>query len=148
MRRLSLWLWATLALTGAALAHAYLDRSSPAGWERVQSLPKEVRLVFTEPVELRLSTFKVYPLNVPKEALNDRTQLGALGGQLYAQVLGVKGDEAKRADTGVKTPGQSSDQVVIGLKDGLKPGAYVVMWRVLSVDTHITQDFFIFTYQP
>lgn len=111
-------------------------------------MPSETHLTFTEPIEIKLSTFKVYPPNLSKAALSERTQLGALGGQLYAQVLSAKGNEAKRADIGVKTLGQSNNQIRIGLRDGLNPGAYVVMWRVLSVDTHITQDFFIFTYQP
>jgi methionine-rich copper-binding protein CopC len=53
-------------------------------------------------------------------------------------VLDVTDDEAARADTGVVEK-DTSKTITLKLKDGLAPGAYVVMWRVLSVDTHTVE---------
>ena len=147
MRRLAL-LGAALALAGAALAHSYLKEATPGADTRVRRMPGEVRLVFDEPLESRFSTFKVYRLEAPGGALDDFKRLNALAASLFNQVLKQKGDEDSRADTGLKTTARTTKEVVIGLKEGLKPGAYVVMWQLLSVDTHILSDFFVFVYQP
>jgi methionine-rich copper-binding protein CopC len=53
-------------------------------------------------------------------------------------VIDVTDDEMARADTGVVEK-DTSKTVTLNLKDGLAPGAYVVMWRVLSVDTHTVE---------
>jgi copper resistance protein C len=53
-------------------------------------------------------------------------------------VLELTGDEAERVDTGMVEK-ETSKTVTLNLKDGLEPGAYVVMWRVLSVDTHTVE---------
>ncbi|TMI77942.1 MAG: copper resistance protein CopC, partial [Bacillati bacterium ANGP1] len=54
---------------------------------------------------------------------------------------------ASRSDAGVANTTRTSGDIVLRLKD-LGPGAYVVMWRVLSVDTHTTQGSFVFVYTP
>ena len=41
-----------------------------------------------------------------------------------------------------------SETVTLRLKDGLEPGAYAVMWNVLSVDSHTIEGFLTFTYDP
>ena len=64
---------------------------------------------------------------------------------LVARVLALKNDLAKRADAGLETTASEAALVKLKLKPNLKPGIYVVMYRVLSVDTHITQDFFTFS---
>jgi copper resistance protein C len=53
---------------------------------------------------------------------------------------------AKRIDLGLENPNVSS-LVSIKLPNELEPGWYVVMWKVLSVDTHTTSDFVLFRYQ-
>jgi copper resistance protein C len=53
-------------------------------------------------------------------------------------VLELTGDEAERVDTGIVEK-DTSKTVTLELKDGIEPGAYVVMWRVLSVDTHTVE---------
>jgi copper resistance protein C len=58
-----------------------------------------------------------------------------------------RGDEASRADAGVANTERSSTDIALRVKD-LEPGAYVLMWRALSVDTHTTQGSFIFVYAP
>jgi methionine-rich copper-binding protein CopC len=147
MRALAL-LGAALALAGAALAHSYLKAASPAADTRVRQRPTEVRLSFDEPIEARFSTFKVYRLEAPAEALSDFKRLRALAVTLFNQALKRKDDEEARADSGLKNTPRSTKEVVIGLKEGLKPGAYVVMWQLLSADSHVMSDFYVFVYQP
>ncbi len=137
-----------LALAGAALAHAYLVNSSPAENSRVRTLPGEVRLGFAEAVEVRFSSFKVYALEAPAEALSNPRRLKELAEPLVERVLPLRGDEAARADAGLKNTARTTENIEIKLKPDLKPGAYVVMWRVLSVDSHTTSDFLVFTYLP
>ena len=64
-----------------------------------------------------------------------------------SEVLEARGDEASRADAGVRTEARTSDAVTLAL-GALEPGFYVVMWRVLSVDTHTSQGSFVFEYAP
>ncbi|MDX2006259.1 MAG: copper resistance protein CopC [Meiothermus sp.] len=147
MRLLSVVL-AALALVGAALAHGYLVNSSPAENARIRVMPGEVKLGFSEAIELRLSSFKVYALEAPPETLNNPRRLKELAEPLVERVLGLRGDEAQRADAGLRTQARTAENLEIILKPGLKPGAYVVMWRALSIDTHTTSDFYVFVYQP
>lgn len=127
-----------LATVLAPLARAHADGviSTLEANERLKVRPTEVRLTFNEPVELRFSTLKVYPLHDPARL---RTRTKALVGR----VLRLKGDETPRADLGPTTPPRTTRAAVIGLKPGLKPGAYMVIWRVLSVDTHPSEGFFV-----
>lgn len=46
----------------AALAHAELTSSTPESGQTVNTAPSQVELVFSEGVEVSVSTFKVYPL--------------------------------------------------------------------------------------
>lgn len=134
-----------LGLSGIAGAHAYLDSSFPAENAAVASDLSEVILRFTEPVEIRFSTFKVYPLLVDEE---DPVRRRAAASALVQQVLNLRNDAAQRVDNGVTTKANISADVHIALKEDLAPGHYVVMWRVLSIDTHTTQGFIVFTYAP
>lgn len=141
-------LWTCLLLLGAsslAGAHAYLDSSFPAENATVASELNEVILRFTEPVEVPFSTFKVYPLASDEE---DPVRLRAAASALVQQVLNLRNDAAQRADEGVTTQARISAEINIALKKELPPGRYVVMWRVLSIDTHTTTGFFVFTYAP
>jgi len=52
--------------------------------------------------------------------------------------------EVERVDSGeVRKP--SSDEVAVGLPDGLPDGAYTVAWRVLSADSHPIRGAFVFS---
>jgi methionine-rich copper-binding protein CopC len=142
-------LWAValaLVCAGAASAHAYLKVSEPGEDSTVGASPKEVRLVFTEPVETRFSIFKVYA--VKAEPGWDQRRLNAAAGALMSDVLARRGDEADRADDGLATTARTTPEIAVRLKGELKPGSYVVMWRVLSIDTHTTQGFYVFTIAP
>lgn len=131
-----------LSASGVAFGHAHLDTSVPLGNSTVTERPSQVVLRFTEPVEVNFSTFKVYPLQPDDDMLRLRAQASTL----VSQSLQQRGDEAARADAGVTTNARISAEVQLAMKEDLAPGPYVVMWRVLSVDTHITQGFYIFHY--
>jgi hypothetical protein len=129
----------TLALLGVALAHSELTTSVPANGAVVKTMPKTVALSFSGGVETDFSTFKVYQYT--GEVTRGQLRYFA------RQQMALKNDAAKRADAGTVTKGTSST-VTINLKPGLKPGVYVVMWHLLSVDTHTVDDFAYFTYKP
>lgn len=74
--------------------------------------------------------------------------LDAAAETLLSEVIDAQGDEGARADTGVSPSEGRSETVMLRLKDDLEPGAYVVMWKVLSVDAHTIEGFLTFTYDP
>ncbi|GIW24028.1 copper resistance CopC family protein [Meiothermus sp.] len=137
-----------LVLLGLALAHAEYRSSTPAAGASVKAAPQTVVINFSEAVEVRLSTFKVYPLGAPPEAWGSSTRLRRLAQPLVRQVLLLRGDAARRVDAGVTTTARTSKTVTLALKPGLRPGAYVVMWKNLGVDGHTETDFFVFVYKP
>ncbi len=140
-----------LLLGGAASAHADMAQSTPAGNTTVTELPGAVQLVFTEPVETLFSVFKVYRLEADVDMAADSAwkRLNGLAGALVNEVLTANdaGAEA-RVDEGVETASATTAEVSLSLPDDLAPGVYVVMWRVLSIDTHSTQGFLVFEYVP
>lgn len=147
MRRL-LTLVAALGL-GFAWAHADLVSSNPAAGSLLSEAPAEVVLNYSEPLEVPFSLFKVYRLDAEVDLTADNAQqrLNGLAAQLMNEVLELRDDaEAEqRVDVGLDTDGATVDQVTFVLQDDLPDGHYVVMWRVLSIDTHVTQAFFTFS---
>lgn len=141
-------LLALAVLLGLALAHAEYKSSTPSANATVRMAPKSVVINFTMAVEVRLSTFKVYPLEAPEAAWGSPTWLRRLAEPLVRQALSLRNDKARRVDVGVTTSARTSKTVNLSLKPGLAPGAYVVMWKNLSVDGHLETDFFVFTYKP
>lgn len=141
---------AALTWVGAVSAHAELVNASLVQGETVAAAPREVTLTFSEPVEARFGLFKVYPLgtDVDLSGGNAEQRLNGLAGQLVATALEARGDESARADTGVATADRASAEVVMSLKGELTPGPYVVMWRVVSADTHPVEGFSTFIYAP
>jgi methionine-rich copper-binding protein CopC len=107
-----------LLAAGPASAHAFLDHADPAVGSTVHGAPAELRIWYTQNLEPAFSTVKV---------------LDASGTQVD------KGD--KHIDANDKS------LMVISLKP-LPPGAYQVVWRVLSVDTHVTEGRFTFEVAP
>jgi methionine-rich copper-binding protein CopC len=102
----------------AVLAHAFLDRAVPAVGSTVHQSPAEVRLRFTEAIEAALSTARV------EDAAGHTVSTGP-----------AKADASDR-------------QVLVVPVGALAPGTYKVIWRVLSVDTHVTSGNFRFTVAP
>lgn len=106
------------ASADSALAHAFLDRASPAVGSTVHTVPIEVRLQYTEELEPAYST---------------------------AHVEDAAGATVSTADARVDERAKSVLIVPLG---PLKPGRYKVIWKVLSVDTHVTNGEFRFTVAP
>jgi methionine-rich copper-binding protein CopC len=111
-------LLAALALPAAALAHAFLDRAVPAVGSKVHGQPAEVRLRFSQPLEPAFSTVRV---------------------------LDAGGKQVERMDKGLDPKDASVLRVSL---PGLAPGVYKVVWRVLSVDTHVTEGDYTFEVAP
>ena len=105
-------------LPAVAQAHAHLDHAQPAAGAKVAQVPHEVSLWFTEAIEPKFSSIVV------QDAKGNAVQDGKAEGA---------------AD--------NTAELKVKLK-ALKAGAYKVMWKALSVDTHRTQGTFSFTVVP
>jgi len=103
---------------GDAAAHAFLDRASPAVGSTVHTPPTEVRIQYTEELEPAYST---------------------------AHVEDAGGATVSTGDVHVDPNERSVLIVPLG---ALKPGRYKVIWKVLSVDTHMTNGTFTFMVAP
>lgn len=116
--RFALVIAALIACPVAAFAHAHLDRATPAAGSTVTTAPSEVVLLFTDKLESAFSTIEV------RDAQGTAVQAG-------------KASVDPKQRTRLSVP----------LKP-LGPGAYKVIWRVLSVDTHRAQGDFTFRVGP
>lgn len=135
---------ALLMLPGIAFAHAHLTDATPSQGAVVATWPETVTMRFSEGVELGFSTFKVYPLGVT----GDEQTLREAARELLSDALRARDDEDVRADVGLAESPSPSETVTIRLKETAEPGAYAVIWRALSVDTHVVEGFYVFTYDP
>lgn len=116
---LAVWVVACAASAASpARAHAFLDHAAPAVGSQVRGAPPSVTLWFTQELEPAFSTVKV---------------------------LDTQGHEVDRGDKNVDPRDRSMLQVTLS---PLAPGTYRVVWRVLSVDTHVTEGDFTFTVVP
>ena len=113
---------AALASPEAALAHAFLTRASPPVGGTVRAMPPELTLRFSERVEPAFSSVAVT----------------APGGERIDGELRVDPAEPAVLRIPLKPPVSGS----------AGPGAYKVVWRVVSVDTHVTNGDFTFTVAP
>ncbi|PYE54830.1 copper resistance CopC family protein [Deinococcus yavapaiensis] len=129
----------TATLLSFALAHAELEKASPAEGAKIPA-PRQVVLSFTEGVQVRFSTFKVYRVGDS----GDRLKVNGLAGQLVTKVLDLKNDAASRADLGLVARTGTHDEVTLRLRSKLQPGAYVVMWKALSDDSHPVTGYYVF----
>lgn len=109
---------AALALPGAALAHAFLDRATPAVGSTVHGSPAEVALRFSEPLEPAFSTIRVFDAG---------------------------GKQVDRKDK--RLDAEAATTIKVSLPR-LAPGTYRVVWRVLSVDGHVTKGDHTFDVAP
>jgi methionine-rich copper-binding protein CopC len=121
----------------SVLAHAYLETSSPANGTTVDA-PEAIVLTFVEAVETMFSVFELHSLDVATNA--DPDVLAATANGMMMTHFNLGGDSV--IDTTLVTEGQSAE-VVLELPD-LESGAYALMWRILSIDTHTSQDFITF----
>ena len=105
-----------IVLAGSARveAHAFLKRAEPAVGSTVQTSPNEVRIRFTENIEPAFSSIQVFD---PSNRQVDK-------GDVHL-------DRSDHALLHVSLP-------------RLGAGTYTVVWRVVSVDTHVTNGTFTF----
>lgn len=101
-----------------AAAHAFLDHAVPAVGSTVHESPQGIRLWFTEQLEPAFS---------------------------HVQVVDASGKEIDKGDSHVDAPNASVLAVSV---PALPPGKYRVQWRVVSVDTHVTEGDFTFEINP
>jgi len=114
--------WLTAGLLAALLltpelvrAHAYLIESIPARRAVLLRAPARVQLWFNERLEPQFSHLSVWNQE---------------GTQVDLQDVEVGSDDPKRLSVSVPP---------------LPPGTYTVKYRVLSVDSHVVDDQFLFT---
>ncbi len=109
---------AALMISTAAQSHAVLDHASPPVGTRVSASPPTVELWFSQELEPAFSTVKVV-------------------------------DKAgKRVDRGDKTfDSRDRSHATVSLPV-LPAGRYRVIWRAVSVDTHVTEGDFTFDLAP
>ena len=105
---------ALLAVGSAAAAHGVLERTEPRGGSTLRTAPAQVRLQFTGAIEPAYSQVRVLD-----------------GGGRRVDLGDSRVDPANRALLRVSLP-------------ALPPGRYKVAWRVLSVDSHVTEGDFTF----
>lgn len=115
MKRLIIVFW-LIVLLGATHVegHAFLQRAEPAVGSRVQKSPLEVRVWFTEKIEPTFSTI---------------------------QVFNAGGKEIDKRDAHLD---RSNQAVLCVSLPSLPSGIYKVVWRVVSIDTHVTNGKFTF----
>ncbi|HEV8458457.1 MAG TPA: copper resistance CopC family protein [Methylomirabilota bacterium] len=104
-----------LAGAGEGSAHAFLDHADPRVGSTIKTPPAQVRLWFTQQLEPAFSTMRV---------------------------LDTAGKQVDKQD--VKVDSSKPDLLTVSVPS-LGPGTYKVVWRVLSVDTHVTEGDFTFT---
>lgn len=122
-----------LALTlSVASAHTAVASMTPAAKSTV-SAPKEVVLKFSEPIELRFSTFRVMALGAGQSP-EDGAKVA----------LALKADASELANVPL-TARNLAAQLRIPLKPDLKAGTYVVVWKILSEDGHPVSGHSVFT---
>jgi methionine-rich copper-binding protein CopC len=109
---------AVVAAPLGARAHAFLDRADPRVGSVVTRTPAAVRLTFTQGI--------VVPFC--RVAVTGPPGFGGVG-----PPHAVPGD---------------AHSLAVDLKNPAPPGTYVVRWRALSVDTHVTEGDFSFEVKP
>jgi copper resistance protein C len=94
--------------------HAFLQRAEPGVGSTVQTSPSEVRIRFTENIEPAVSSI---------------------------QVFDASGKEVDKRDLHL----DRSDHTLLHVSlPRLGAGVYKVVWRIVSVDTHVTNGSFTF----
>ncbi|MGH2747080.1 MAG: copper resistance CopC/CopD family protein [Actinomycetota bacterium] len=100
---------------GPASAHAIVESTEPAIDEVVRASPERVVMRFNEPVEIAFGAVRVYDTNARRVDAGDA---GHIEGR--------------------------PDAISVPLEENLDPGTYTVTWRVLSADSHVIQEAFVF----
>jgi copper resistance protein C len=105
-------------LVPEAGAHAFLDHALPAVGSSARASPPQLEIWFTQRLEPAFSKVQVFD------------------------------SSGKRVDKGDPQVDSSDDTRLKVSLPRLPPGTYRVAWRVLSVDTHVTEGDFTFDVVP
>ena len=103
-----------MLLASAAWAHAFLDHAEPKVGEVVTVSPKVIKAWFTQKLVIAFSSLEVFDGQGAEVDLKDK-----------------KLDSADQELMTVSVP-------------ELKPGKYKVVWKAVSVDTHVTHGTYSF----
>ena len=95
-------------------AHAFIQKADPGVGSTVQASPNEVKIRFTEKIEPAFSKIRVFA------------------------------PSGKEVDKGDAHLDQSDSALLIVSLPKLEAGTYKVVWRVVSVDTHVTEGNYSF----
>ena len=107
-----------LAVAPAASAHAHLRQATPAAGSTVHGSPARVEVTFSAQLEPTFSSLKVM----------DR--------------------DGKQVDKMDKAVDEKDHAIIRVSLPALAPGAYRVLWKAVSVDTHTTEGEFTFEVAP
>jgi methionine-rich copper-binding protein CopC len=121
-KRLLPFVFAVLSVIVAAVrveAHAFLIRAEPRVGSKVNKVPTEVRVWFSETVKAGVSSIHVFD---------------------------VSGKQVDKKDT--RSDRSNHAVLCVSLIPALTPGSYKVIWRVTSADTHVTSGDFHFQIVP
>lgn len=116
------WLFVSLIFLAAAQitpAHTDFVRSEPADGATLKEAPNEIRIWFSEPIKVALSTFQVRDAN---------------------------GKQVDRGD--LRADEKDPKLVRLSLSADLQPGAYEVNWNAIAQDLHPAKGKFIFRIVP
>ncbi|HEY4252175.1 MAG TPA: copper homeostasis periplasmic binding protein CopC [Roseomonas sp.] len=108
-----------LATATPAFAHAHLSAAEPAAEASVATLPRMLRLHFTEALELAFSGVRV---------------TGPDGAPLATGAASLAPDDAKT--------------LIVPMPQTHATGPYLVEWHVLSTDSHTTHGSYRLTVTP
>ena len=114
MKRIVIIFLILLTASARLKAHAFLKDADPRVGSTIQTSPTEIRIRFTENIEPAVSSI---------------------------QVFDVSGKEVDKRDLHL----DRSDRALLHISlPQLDVGTYKVVWRVVSVDTHVTNGNFTF----
>jgi copper resistance protein C len=113
-RTIALLLFSVLAGAARLEAHAFLQQAEPGVGSTLQTSPNEIRIRFSEKIEPAFSNI---------------------------QVFAASGKEVDKHDAHL----DRSDPALLRVSlPQLEAGTYKVVWRVVSIDTHVTEGNFSF----
>jgi methionine-rich copper-binding protein CopC len=114
VKRIVIFFLILVAASARLKAHAFLKDADPGVGSTIQTSPSEVRIRFTENIEPAVSSI---------------------------QVFDASGKEVDKRDLHL----DGSDHALLHISlPQLGVGTYKVVWRVVSVDTHVTNGNFTF----
>ena len=108
-----------VALSAPAEAHSTLAKSEPADGAKLSAAPHEIRIWFTEPIKVGLSTI---------------------------EVRDTGGKQVDQRD--LRPDGKDRNLVRLSLSPQVIPGTYRVTWSAVAQDLHVTRGSFSFRVAP